>query len=86
MVFRKSVMLLAKRNIQPLKALFDVKNRTVTVEVKGNTKYRGRLLECDEYMNLILVDAEELLEETKSVRRYGDVFIRGNNIVYIQIE
>jgi small nuclear ribonucleoprotein (snRNP)-like protein len=36
------------------------------------------------YMNLTLADAEEL-EEDQISAKYGQVLIRGNNILWIQI-
>jgi len=39
----------------------------------------------DPYMNVILMDAEELENGAKKAN-YGKVVIRGNNVLYIKIE
>jgi small nuclear ribonucleoprotein (snRNP)-like protein len=45
--------------------------------------YEGLLVECDEYMNMLL---ENVVEYNGGERtRYGKVLIRGNNIQYVVI-
>jgi len=57
-------------------------NGTVVVKLKNNIEYRGRMIRCDNYMNIILEEATEGLE-SNLIANYGNVFIRGNNILYI---
>jgi len=59
-------------------------NATVVVKLKNNVEYRGRMVRCDNYMNIILEEATEALE-TNLLAKYGNVFIRGNNVLYIQV-
>ncbi|MFX1482037.1 MAG: LSM domain-containing protein [Promethearchaeota archaeon] len=68
----------------PIKALEQQLNDIVSVKLKDQRIFRGRLTRCDMYMNLTLGDAEEL-EEDKVRAKYGQVLIRGNNILWIQI-
>jgi U6 snRNA-associated Sm-like protein LSm6 len=42
------------------------------------------MFRCDNYMNILLEGAEEL-KNSKPVANYGNIFIRGNNILYICI-
>ncbi|NWF94663.1 MAG: RNA-binding protein [Candidatus Thorarchaeota archaeon] len=68
----------------PIKALEAALNEVVSVKLKDQRIFRGRLTRCDIYMNLTLGDAEEMeSQETKA--KYGSVLIRGNNILWIQV-
>jgi len=68
----------------PIKALEEQLNDVVSIKLKDQRIFRGRLTRCDMYMNLTLADAEELEnEETRA--KYGQILIRGNNILWIQI-
>ena len=68
---------------QPIKILRKAIDGIVLVKLKDGKEYRGRLKEIDQYMNLVLEKAEEL-EDGKPSSKYGEVLIRGNNILYIQ--
>lgn len=68
----------------PIKALESVLNDVVSIKLKDHRIFRGRLTRCDIYMNLTLADAEEV-EEDQTKAKYGQVLIRGNNILWIQI-
>jgi small nuclear ribonucleoprotein (snRNP)-like protein len=58
-------------------------NKTVRVYLKNDMAYEGLLVECDEYMNMLL---ENVVEYNGGERtRYGKVLIRGNNIQYVVI-
>lgn len=67
----------------PLKTLQRAVNNKILVRLKDGHEYTGRLIETDAYMNLVLSEAEEL-EDGVAVARFGEVFIRGNNILYIK--
>jgi len=68
----------------PIKALESALNEVISIKLKDQRVFRGRLTRCDIYMNLTLADAEEL--EDEEVRaKYGSILIRGNNILWIQI-
>ena len=68
----------------PIKALEQQLNDIVSIKLKDQRIFRGRLTRCDMYMNLTLADAEEL-ESDEIKAKYGQVLIRGNNILWIQI-
>jgi small nuclear ribonucleoprotein (snRNP)-like protein len=58
-------------------------NKTVRVYLKNDMAYEGLLVECDEYMNMLL---ENVVEYNGGERtKYGKVLIRGNNIQYVVI-
>ena len=60
-------------------------NKVVAVRLKSDLEYRGKISNVDPYMNVILVDAEESENGSKTAN-YGKVVIRGNNVLYIRIE
>ena len=67
----------------PLKILQRSVNNMILVRLKDGHEYSGRLIETDAYMNLVITEAEEM-ENGEAIARYGEVFIRGNNILYIK--
>ena len=70
---------------RPLTTLQKSTKKKVTVKLKNETEYRGRMDNVDSYMNLIMTDAEEIRED-KVVASYGRVILRGNNVLFIRIE
>jgi len=60
-------------------------NKLVSVRLKNELEYKGKMSNVDPYMNVILTDAEELENGSKKAN-YGKVVIRGNNVLYIRIE
>ena len=69
---------------QPIKALEASIDDIVSVKLKDQRIFRGRLTRCDVYMNLTLADAEEI-EDDQAKAKYGQILIRGNNILWIQV-
>ena len=67
--------------------IFLMKNlkSSVRIKLKNDLEYHGRLAQCDGYMNLILNNATEYTYNKPSAE-YGNVFIRGNNVIYIAFE
>ncbi len=70
---------------RPLNVLQKATNKAVSVRLKSEIEYRGKMSNVDPYMNVILVDAEES-ENGAPRANYGKVVIRGNNVLYIKIE
>lgn len=60
-------------------------NKTVSVRLKNELEYKGKMSNVDPYMNVILTDAEEFENGSKKAN-YGKVVIRGNNVLYVRIE
>ncbi|MHA1902992.1 MAG: LSM domain-containing protein [Candidatus Thorarchaeota archaeon] len=73
----------------PIKALEQSLNSIVSIKLKDQRIFSGRLTRCDVYMNLTLGDAEELeSDESGSMQikaKYGEILLRGNNILWIRI-
>lgn len=70
---------------KPLNVLIKSVGSNVLVCLKSRDTYWGRMIRADGYMNVLLEGAKEYNNEG-IVTNYGNVFIRGNNILYICIE
>ncbi len=68
--------------IKPLSVLQASANKNVIVELKGKREYRGVLDGYDPHMNLVLKNAEEIVEGN-TVRKLTTVIVRGDNVIYI---
>jgi len=62
-----------------------VLNGNIIVKLKNNVEYRGKMVRCDNYMNIILEGATETYN-SDLIANYGNVFIRGNNVLYICVK
>ncbi|MEM2026482.1 MAG: LSM domain-containing protein [Candidatus Bathyarchaeia archaeon] len=69
---------------KPLNVLMKQLNSYIGVTLKNNLEYRGTMIHCDSYMNIILDSAEEYNGDNL-VANYGKVLVRGNNILYITL-
>jgi hypothetical protein len=50
--------------------------------VKNGYEYKGKMIKVDGHMNILLEGANELKDE-QLMTNYGNVLLRGNNILYI---
>nr|AIF19595.1 small nuclear ribonucleoprotein (RUXX) [uncultured marine thaumarchaeote KM3_87_C05] len=73
---------IAKR---PLTTLQKNTKKNVIVRLKNDIEYKGRMVNVDSYMNLIMTDAEEL-KDGKITEKFGRVILRGNNVLFIKLE
>ena len=67
----------------PLSILQNAQNSIILLRLKDGTEYRGLLKEIDAYMNMILEDAVEIMDGSP-VAKYNEIFIRGNNLLFIK--
>jgi len=70
---------------RPLTTLQKSTKKMVTVRLKNEVEYKGKMDNVDSYMNLIMTDAEEL-QEGRIIANYGRVIVRGNNVLFIKLE
>ena len=70
---------------RPLTTLQKNTYKSVIVRLKNDVEYKGKIVNVDSYMNLIMSDAEEL-KDGKTVEKYGRVILRGNNVLFIKLE
>ena len=67
---------------KPLNLLLKSLNNEVCVRLKNDVEYRGRMMECDGYMNLMLEDATQYRRDEPAVK-CGSLILRGSSILYI---
>ena len=70
---------------RPLTTLQKNTKKSVIVRLKNDVEYKGKIVNVDSYMNLIMTDAEEL-NQGKIVGKFGRVIVRGNNVLFIKLE
>jgi len=73
---------IAKR---PLTTLQKNTKKNVIVRLKNDIEYKGRMINVDTYIILIMTDAEEL-KDGKTTEKFGRVILRGNNVLFIKLE
>ncbi|MEM2321363.1 MAG: LSM domain-containing protein [Candidatus Bathyarchaeia archaeon] len=69
---------------KPLNVLIKQMNSYVGITLKNNVEFRGIMVHCDNYMNIILDSAEEY-NGNKPVANYGRILVRGSNILYVTL-
>ena len=57
-------------------------HKNITIKLKGKRTLKGKLKSYDQYMNLTLENASEILKEDQT-QEMGEIFIKGENIVII---
>jgi small nuclear ribonucleoprotein len=67
----------------PLDVLEKSMNQQLSLLLKDGRVVQGKLSGYDEYMNMVLSDVEESVDDTK--RRLGTIILRGNNVVSISL-
>ena len=72
-----------QRSKNPLSILQNAQNSIILLRLKDGTEYRGLLKEIDAYMNMILEDATEIMDGSP-IAKYNEIFIRGNNLLFIK--
>ncbi|EQD45755.1 Like-Sm ribonucleoprotein, eukaryotic and archaea-type, core [mine drainage metagenome] len=67
--------------IMPAKMLEETLNKKVALLLKDNRILEGALVGYDDYMNLVLDDAQEKSQDVN--KKLGVVIVRGSNVVRI---
>ncbi|ODQ68124.1 LSM-domain-containing protein [Nadsonia fulvescens var. elongata DSM 6958] len=71
-----------KHTYDPSSFLSEISGKQVVVKITSGILYNGFLQTVDGYMNIVLENTQEIVNgEVKS--KYREVFIRGNNVLYI---
>jgi len=77
---------------RPIDYLKDSINKVILIKVKRNRLFRALLKSFDEHLNLYIEDAQQIFEyqdEEGSIREehevLGDIVIRGDNIIFINL-
>ncbi|MHA1783676.1 MAG: LSM domain-containing protein [Candidatus Helarchaeota archaeon] len=69
---------------KPLELLSKSLDQRVLIKLKGNRELRGKLIGFDQHMNLILENAEEVVNaEEDKIKSLGTIIVRGDNVIII---
>ncbi|KAK8764429.1 hypothetical protein V5799_032968 [Amblyomma americanum] len=83
--FRRVRSVTMSRRQTPSEFLKQIIGRPVVVKLNSGLDYRGVLACLDGYMNIALEQTEEYVNGQLK-NKYGDAFIRGNNVLYISTQ
>ncbi len=67
---------------KPLSVLSQAVSGRVIVELRAGREFRGVLDGFDIHMNLVLKDAEEIIDG-ETIRRSETTIVRGDNVIFI---
>ena len=70
---------------KPLNVLIKQLHGNIEVVLKNGSEYKGKMIKVDGHMNIMLEGATEYRDE-QMLANYGNVLLRGNNVLYIVIE
>lgn len=74
--------------VQPINLIFRYLQNRSRIQVwlyeQSNTRIEGYIIGFDEYMNLVLDDAEEILLKKNTRKPIGRILLKGDNISLIQ--
>jgi small nuclear ribonucleoprotein len=70
---------------KPLNVLVKQLNASIAVMLKNGCEYKGIMIKCDGHMNILLEGATESRDD-QLIANYGNVLLRGNNILYIMMD
>ncbi len=70
---------------KPLNVLVKQLNAHIGILLKNRCEYRGKMIQCDGHMNMLLEGATEY-KNGQLITNYGNVLLRGNNVLYIMLE
>lgn len=83
--FLTRIVKMSLRKQTPSDFLKQIIGRPVVVKLNSGVDYRGVLACLDGYMNIALEQTEEYVNGQLK-NKYGDAFIRGNNVLYISTQ
>ncbi|UJR31305.1 hypothetical protein I4U23_018803 [Adineta vaga] len=74
--------------VQPINLIFRYLQNRSRIQVwlyeQATTRIEGYIIGFDEYMNLVLDDAEEVLLKKNQRKKIGRILLKGDNISLIQ--
>lgn len=69
---------------KPLNVLIKQLHSNIAILLKNGCEYKGKMIKCDGHMNILLEGATECKRE-QLLTKYGNILLRGNNILYIKL-
>ena len=70
---------------KPLNLLVKKLNAEISIRLKNDVEYHGKMIDADSHMNIILEGATEYRGNSPTAN-YGNIILRGSNILYISVE
>ena len=70
---------------KPLNVLIKQLQGNIEVVLKNGCEYKGKMIKCDGHMNMLLEGATEH-KQGQLLTNYGNVLLRGNNVLYIILD
>uniref|UniRef100_A0A674HF57 Small nuclear ribonucleoprotein E n=3 Tax=Estrildinae TaxID=40155 RepID=A0A674HF57_TAEGU len=88
MAYRGQGQKVQKVMVQPINLIFRYLQNRSRIQVwlyeQVNMRIEGCIIGFDEYMNLVLDDAEEIHSKTKARKQLGRIMLKGDNITLLQ--
>ena len=57
--------------------------KNTLVKLTNEEIYKGTLISIDGAFNLYLINTSQVTEDNKELKKFKNLFIRGNNVLYI---
>jgi small nuclear ribonucleoprotein len=70
---------------KPLNVLVKQLQSNISVVLKNGYEYKGKMVRCDGHMNILIEGATES-KANQLITNYGNILLRGNNILYIILD
>jgi len=87
MTTRGAAQKIQKVMVQPINLIFRYLQNRARIQVwlseNVNVRIEGHIIGFDEYMNLVLDDAQEVYMKTGNRKQIGRILLKGENIVVI---
>ncbi|KAL4834983.1 hypothetical protein H8958_013211 [Nasalis larvatus] len=87
MAYRDQGQKMQKVMLQPINLIFRYLQNRLWIQAwlyeQGNMWIEGCVIGFNEYMNLVLDDAEEIHSKTKSRKQLGRIMLKGDNITLL---
>ena len=81
-ISKDTINMMMEPSKKPLNVLIKQLHGNIEVILKNGYEYKGKMIKCDGHMNILLEGANEFKDE-QLMTNYGNVLLRGNNILYI---
>ena len=81
-MYRDPNLTMMEPSKKPLNVLIKQLHGNIEVVLKNGYEYKGKMIKCDGHMNILLEGATEF-KDNQLMTNYGNVLLRGNNILYI---
>ena len=85
LIQESTVTMMMEPSKKPLNVLIKQLHGNIEVVLKNGYEYKGKMIKCDGHMNILLEGANELKDE-QPLTNYGNVLLRGNNILYVVLD